>query len=154
VLDFISLSYPLSGTDFSFMMYNNNMIDDYGVNSPITIGSEPSVVKWNIVRGDDASALFEWYEDDEVTLKDTTTWTYAASAYDPKTSTKYTLTCTPGTGNVTVSIPNAISTTWGTGVNAIVAELNFDLQITINSKKWTPIVGTIIVRLDITGSSL
>lgn len=123
-------------------------------NTQITIGSEPENIKWTLVRGDDASALFEWYEDGGVTLKDTSTWTYLASAYDPKTSTKYTLTCTAGTGNVTVSIPNSMSATWGTGSAAVVAKLNFDLQITINSKKWTPIIGTIVVQSDITGSSL
>ena len=123
-------------------------------NSTILIGSEPQNIQWNLVRGDDASALFEWYEDDGVTLKDTTGWTYAASAYDPKTATKYTLTCTAGTGNVTVEIPSAMTATWGTGSAAIVAKLNFDLQITISSKKWTPILGTIVVQSDITGSSL
>jgi hypothetical protein len=123
-------------------------------NSLISIGSEPENIKWTIVRGDDASALFEWYEDDGITLKNTTGWTYAASAYDPKTSTKYTLTCTPAAGKVTVSIPNAMSATWGTGSAAVVAKLNFDLQITIDSKKWTPIIGTIVVQSDITGSSL
>lgn len=123
-------------------------------NSIISIGSEPENIKWTLVRGDDASAEFEWYENDGVTLKDTTGWTYAASAYDPKTLTKYTLTCTAGTGKVTVEIPNALSATWGTGSAAVVAKLNFDLQITINSKKWTPIIGTIVVQSDITGSSL
>ena len=127
---------------------------DCSSNSPISLGSEPQNIKWNIVRGDDASAVFEWYEDDGVTLKNTTSWTYAASAYDPKTTTKYTLTCTAGTGNVTVSIPNSMSSTWGTGSAAIVADLIFDLQITINSKKWTPVIGNIVVRSDITGSSL
>ena len=122
--------------------------------SPILIGAEPQTIKWTVVRGDDASANFEWYEDDGVTLKNTTTWTYAASAYDPKTSTKYSLTCTAGTGSVVVSIPNATSALWGTGSSSIVAELNFDLQVTIASKKWTPILGTIVVRSDITGSSL
>lgn len=126
----------------------------YNSTSPILIGSEPSNIKWTIVRGDDASALFEWYEDDGVTLKNTSTWTYAASAYDPKTKTKYTLNCTAGTGNVTVAIPNTTSALWGTGSAAIIAELNFDLQITISGKKWTPILGNIIVRSDITGSAL
>jgi hypothetical protein len=123
-------------------------------NSPIIIGAEPENVQWNIVRGDDASALFEWYEDDGVTLKNTYTWTYAASAYNPKTATSYSLTCTAGTGNVTISIPSSISSLWGSGSTAIVAELGFDLQVTISGKKWTPILGNIIVRSDITGSGL
>jgi len=122
--------------------------------SVISIGAEPQNVKWTIVRGDDISAKFEWYEDDGVTLKDTTGWTYLASAYDPKTSTKYTLTTTAETGYVTVSAASSMTAGWGTGSANIVAELIFDLQVTISSKKWTPIVGTIIVRSDITGSTL
>jgi hypothetical protein len=122
--------------------------------SPILIGSEPSNIKWTIVRGDDASADFMWYEDDGVTLKNTTTWTYLASAYNPKTSTKYSLTCTAGTGLVTVSIPNTVSALWGTGSLSTVADLTFDLQVTIAGKIWTPVIGTITVRSDITESSL
>lgn len=122
--------------------------------SPIFIGSEPQNIKWTVVRGDDASATFEWYEDDGVTLKDTSEWTYAASAYDPKTQTSYELDCTPDDGKVTVDILNTISELWGTGSSSIVAELIFDLEITISSKKWTPVIGTIVVRSDITGSAL
>jgi hypothetical protein len=120
----------------------------------ISIGAEPSNIKWTIVRGDDASATFYWYEDDGVTAKNTTGWTYLASAYDPKTETKYSLTITSAAGYVTVSIPNAISLSWGLGSSTIVAELKFDLQVTIDSKKWTPIIGNIVVYSDITGSSL
>jgi hypothetical protein len=122
--------------------------------SPIFIGAEPQNVKWTVVRGDDISAKFEWYEDDGVTLKDTTGWTYLASAYDPKTATKHTLTVASGAGYVTVSAASAMTSGWGTGSANIVAELIFDLQVTISSKKWTPIVGTIVVRSDITGSTL
>jgi len=120
----------------------------------ISIGAEPSNIKWTIVRGDDASATFYWYEDDGATAKDTTGWTYLASAYNAKTSTKYTLTVASAAGYVTVSIPNATSAQWGTGSSNIVAELKFDLQVTISSKKWTPVIGNIVVYSDITGSAL
>ena len=122
--------------------------------SVITIGSEPVNVKWNVVRGDDASTTFEWFESDGVTPKVTTGWTYSASAYDPKTQTKYTLTTTANAGNVVVSIPHSVSALWGTGSSTIVAELSFDLQVTISGEIWTPVLGTIVVRSDITGSSL
>ena len=122
--------------------------------SPILIGAEPQNVKWTVVRGDDISATFEWYEDDGVTAKDTTGWTYLASAYDPKTATKYTLTVVSGAGYVTVSAASNMTAGWGTGSANIVAELIFDLQVTISSKKWTPIIGTMVVRSDITGSAL
>jgi hypothetical protein len=122
--------------------------------SPITIGSEPQNIKWTVVRGDDVSVTFEFYEDDGVTAKNTTGWTYLASAYNPKTSTKYTLTVTSGAGYVNVSANSAMTAGWGTGSSPIVAELIFDLQVTISGEKWTPIIGTIVVRADITGSAL
>lgn len=122
--------------------------------SVISIGAEPQNVKWTVVRGDDISAQFNWYEDDGVTAKDTTGWTYLASAYNPKTATKHTLTVASGAGYVTVSAASAMTSGWGTGSANIVAELIFDLQVTINSKKWTPVIGTIVVRSDITGSAL
>lgn len=122
--------------------------------SPIFIGAEPQNIKWTIVRGDDISTTFEFYEDDGVTAKDTTGWTYLASAYDPKTATKYSLTVASAAGYVTISANSAMTAGWGVGSASIVAELIFDLQVTISSKKWTPIVGTIVVRSDITGSAL
>jgi len=122
--------------------------------SPITIGAEPQNIKWTVVRGDDVSVTFEFYEDDGVTAKNTTGWTYLASAYNPKTSTKYTLTVTSGSGYVNVSANSAMTAGWGTGSSPIVAELIFDLQVTISGEKWTPIIGTIVVRADITGSAL
>lgn len=123
-------------------------------NSPVSIGAEPAAVKWTVVRGDDVSVTFEFYEDDGVTAKDTTGWTYLASAYDPKTATKYTLTTTAGTGSVMVSAASTMTDDWGVGSASIVAELIFDLQVTISGEKWTPILGTIVVRADITGSAL
>ena len=122
--------------------------------SPILIGAEPSNIKWTVVRGDDIATTIEFYEDDGVTLKTTTGWTFLASAYNPKTSTKYTLTVTSGAGYVTISANSAMTAGWGTGSSNIVAELGFDLQVTISGEKWTPIIGTIVVRSDITGSAL
>lgn len=137
------------------MVYNVYMsCSTCSSNSPATIGAEPVNVKWNIVRGDDISTTFEFYEDDGVTAKNTTGWTFASSAYDPKTATKYTLTTTSGAGYVTVSALSTMTDDWGTGSSSIVAELIFDLQVTISGEKWTPILGTIVVRPDITGSAL
>lgn len=123
-------------------------------NSVISIGAEPQNIKWTVVRGDDVSTTFEWYEDDGVTPKNTTGWTYLASAYNPKTATKYTLTVSSGAGYVTVSSPSNQTALWGVGSSPIVAELIFDLQVTISGEKWTPIIGTIVVKADITGSAL
>jgi hypothetical protein len=123
-------------------------------NTVFQTGADPQNIQWTIVRGDDASIRFEFYEDDGVTYKDITSWTVLASVYDPKTATKYGLTVTKGTGYIDISSPSTQTALWGTGSSSIVAELAFDLQITISSLKWTPIVGTIVVRSDITGSSL
>ena len=117
-------------------------------------GADPQNIQWTVVRGDDATIRFEFYEDDGVTYKDITSWSILASAYDPKVSTKYSLTTNKGTGYVDISAPSTQTSLWGTGSLNIVAQLTFDLQITISSLKWTPIVGTIVVRSDITGSSL
>ena len=137
------------------MVYNEYMsCSTCSSDSPITIGAEPQNIKWTVVRGDDVSVTFEFYEDDGVTAKNTTGWTYLASAYNPKTSTKYTLTVTSGSGYVNVSANSAMTAGWGTGSSSIVAELIFDLQVTISGEKWTPIIGTIVVRADITGSAL
>jgi hypothetical protein len=137
------------------MVYNDYMsCSTCSSSSAISIGAEPQNVKWTVVRGDDVAITFEWYEDDGVTAKDTTGWTYLASAYNPKTATKYTLTVSSGAGYVTVSANSAMTAGWGTGSSPIVAELIFDLQVTISGEKWTPIIGTIVVRADITGSAL
>jgi hypothetical protein len=130
------------------------MIDNYGVNQPTFAGSIPLPVQWKVVRGDDASIRFMFYQDDGVTLQNTTGWTYAASAYDLKTSTKYTLTCVPGTSYVDVSVSSSVSTLWGTGVKPIVNELVFDVQTTVNGLKTTIVLGSIPVIGDITGATL
>jgi len=137
------------------MVYNEYMsCSSCSSDSPILIGAEPQNIKWTVVRGDDISTTIEFYEDDGVTLKDTTGWTYGASAYDPKTATKYTLTTSSGSGYVVISANSTMTSAWGIGSSNIVAELGFDLQVTISGEKWTPIIGTIVVRSDITGSSL
>jgi hypothetical protein len=49
--------------------------------------------------------------------------------------------------------PSSITELWGTGYKTIVTELTFDLQVTIDSDTvWTPLIGTISVIGDITGS--
>jgi hypothetical protein len=117
-------------------------------------GLTPINVRWNVVRGDTAELLIEFLENDEITEVDTSEWTFEASSYDYKGDVLDELDVeTEGTSIVIVA-PADITEGWGTGYSSVVAEVAFDLQITIDNKIWTPIVGTINVIGDITGASL
>ena len=122
---------------------------------PETFGADPAVLKWNVVRGDTAELRVEFYENDEATPFDTSTWEYAASAYDYKNAITDELEVTAGDGYVTIIAPADITSLWGEGYSRTVAELAFDLQITIDvDTVWTPVIGTISVLGDVTGGSL
>jgi hypothetical protein len=122
---------------------------------PEVFGADPITIKWQIVRGDTAPLRVEFYQDDEVTLYDTTGWEYAASAYDFKGDTIDELEVAPGEGYVEITATPEITQYWGTGYRSIVSELAFDLQVTIDGDTvWTPVIGTITVLGDVTGGSL
>lgn len=117
-------------------------------------GLTPINVRWNVVRGDTAELLVEFLENDETTSVDTSDWTFEATSYDYKGDVLDELDVqTEGTSIVIVA-PSDITENWGTGYASVVAEVAFDLQVTIDDKIWTPIVGTINVIGDITGASL
>lgn len=119
------------------------------------IGADPLSFKWNIVRGDTSPLRIEFYETDEVTPKDTSSWEYIASTYDFKGDIIDQLDVTSGNGYVDIVAPPSITALWGTGYTAIVAELAFDLQVTIDGTTvWTPVIGRINVLGDVTGGSL
>lgn len=118
-------------------------------------GSDPTNIKWHVVRGDTATLTFQFFENDEVTLIDTSTWTYTATAYDVKTSTSYSLLVDDNPGSVTVTALPIMTELWGSGVSSTVAELNFDLEVNITPENvWTPVIGTITVIGDISGATL
>ena len=122
---------------------------------PQVFGADPMNLKWQIVRGDTSPLRVEFYEDDEVTLYDTTDWEFAASAYDFKADTVDELDIEVGDGYVIITAPSDITQYWGTGYRSSVAELAFDLQVIVDGETvWTPIVGTISVIGDVTGGSL
>jgi hypothetical protein len=122
---------------------------------PESFGSDPFVAKWQVVRGDDCEFKVEFYKVDGVTLEDTSSWTFAATAYDTKLSTSYSLTTTTNSdGTLLVVAPATLTAQWGTAYKTIVNELAFDIQVTINSKPWTPIIGTITVLGDVTRNGL
>ena len=115
-------------------------------------GSDPAIIKWNITRGDTSKIKIEFLNNDEVTKFSTSGWTYMATAYDPKTDIADELEVSYGNGYVEVTAPSDITENWGTAYNATVAELLFDVQVAGIDFVWTPIVGTISVIGDVSGS--
>lgn len=121
--------------------------------APEIFGADPARIKWNIVRGDTSPLRVEFLQDDEVTYFDTSDWTYEATSYDPQSDFLDSLEITPGVGYVDIMAPASITQFWGTGFKSVVTELTFDLQVTIDEETiWTPLIGTISVIGDITGS--
>ena len=122
-------------------------------------GANPATIQWNIVRGDTATLVVDFLDDDEVTKWNTNTWSYKATAYDPTGDLLDELLISATTGSVTITAPASMTLSWGTAYKTIVAELPFDLQVQISDADedtiWTPVIGTIRVLGDITpGGSL
>ena len=127
---------------------------------PEVFGADPANIRWNIVRGDTSPLRIEFLEDDEETYFDTSDWTYRATRYDSKTDFLDELEVVPGEGYVDIMAPSSITELWGSGYKSIVAELIFDLQVTIDGPNismsgptiWTPVIGTVSVIGDVSGS--
>jgi hypothetical protein len=120
---------------------------------PEVFGADPARIKWQIVRGDTSPLRVEFLEDDEVTYFDISDWEFEATSYDPQSDVLDQLIVTPGNGYVDILAPASLTSNWGLGYKTIVTELTFDLQVTIDeSTVWTPLIGTISVIGDITGS--
>lgn len=120
--------------------------------APEVFGADPANITWQVVRGDTASIRVEFLEDDELTYFDTSTWEYAATTYDFRGDVLDELTVTASSGYVDIVAPAEITEFWGEGYRSAVAELAFDLQVTINNGTvWTPVLGTIKVLADVTG---
>jgi hypothetical protein len=117
-------------------------------------GLTPINVRWNVVRGDTAELLVEFLENDEITGVDIDDWTFEATSYDYKGDILDELEIAQEGSSVMIIAPAEITETWGTGYASVVAEVAFDLQVTVDNKIWTPIVGTINVIGDITGAGL
>lgn len=114
-------------------------------------GQKPIHLKWNVVRGDTAKLRIEFLENDETTLFDTDGWDFASSAYDAKGDVLDELEIVLGEGYIEIVAPSDITETWGVGFSTVIAELAFDLEVTIDDDVWTPIIGTIVVAADVTG---
>lgn len=119
---------------------------------PEIFGADPVRIKWNVVRGDTASLRVEFLDDDEVTYFDISDWTFSASSYDPKGDIIDELTVTPGNGYVDIVAGPDLTQFWGTGYGTQLAELTFDLEVIIDDLVWTPVIGSILVIGDVSGS--
>lgn len=118
-------------------------------------GAQPQNILWTVVRGDTGSLKIEFYDTDETTAWNTENWEFAASTYDPNGEILDELTVQPGEGYVTIIAPASLTSDWGDRYASIVAELSFDLQVTIPAEGeedtiWTPVIGKVQVLGDIT----
>lgn len=122
--------------------------------SPEIFGANPAILKWQVVRGDTSSLRVEFFENDEVTPFDISDWEFSSTTYDFRGDVLDELEVSSGNGYVDITAPADITDFWGTGYSVTVAELAFDLQVTIDNSVWTPVIGTITVLGDVTGGSL
>jgi hypothetical protein len=121
-------------------------------------GATPANIQWTVVRGDTATLVVEFLEDDEVTGFDTADWTYKATAYDPVADLLDDLSVEADGHIVTITAPASVTELWGSSAyKQIAAELKFDLEVIIEGGSgvnadtvWTPVLGTICVLSDIT----
>lgn len=120
--------------------------------SPEIFGANPANVKWQVVRGDTASLRVEFYENDEITPFDTENWIFSSTSYDFRGDVLDELEVEEGDGYVIITAPAEITEFWGAGYNSTVAELAFDVQVDIDGTTWTPVIGTITVLGDVTGT--
>jgi len=142
----------LDASFFYFWWYNLGTMASC---DPQIFGADPANITWQVVRGDTAELRVEFYENDEATAYDTTGWTYEASAYDYKAEVTDELEVTAADGYVTIVAPADLTQQWATGYGSKLAELAFDLQVTVDADTvWTPVIGTIVVLGDVTGGSL
>ena len=114
-------------------------------------GANPANIHWNIVRGDTAQLDIEFFESDEETSYDISSWIFTSSVYNAKDGFADELDVTVNNGSITITAESDLTRRWGTGPGSRVAELSFDLEINIGNRVWTPIIGTISVIGDVTG---
>jgi hypothetical protein len=117
-------------------------------------GATPANIQWTVVRGDTAILAVQFLEDDEITGWDTDGWKYIATAYDSNGDVLDALSVNVDGYEITIECSPDVTERWGSSYKSVVAELPFDLQVTIPGVSvdtiWTPIIGTICVLGDIT----
>lgn len=116
-------------------------------------GATPANIQWTVVRGDTATLQVQFLEDDEVTGWDTDGWTYTATAYDSNGDVLDELSVSADGYELTIEALPEVTERWGSSYKSVVAELPFDLQVTIPGDVvdtvWTPVIGSICVLGDI-----
>ena len=119
------------------------------------VGADPINLNWCLVRGDTATLRVQFFQPDESTAYNTSTWTYSSSAYDTSSGLSYTLITSPGIGYVDITALSTTTANWGIGFGSVVGKLSFDLEVTIENGAidtiWTPVIGVITVLGDING---
>jgi hypothetical protein len=120
---------------------------------PEIFGADPIRLKWQIVRGDTATMRVEFFENDEETAYNVSDWDFVSTAYDSKNDFLDELDVIIGVGYVDIVAPSDITSSWGAGYSSVVTELMFDLEVTLtDGTVWTPVVGTITVLGDVSGT--
>jgi hypothetical protein len=115
-------------------------------------GANPADLKWDVVRGDTATLRVEFYEQNQKQPYNTDNWAYICTVYNRRTKEFYYLDVDADDGVATITATPEITSEWGTGIGNLVAQLDFDLEITMeDGVVWTPVIGTISVMGDITG---
>lgn len=119
---------------------------------PEIFGADPIRIKWQVVRGDTATMRVEFFENDETTSYDISGWDFVSTTYDLRGDVLDELDVVVGSGYVDITAPSSVTESWGTGYSSVVAELVFDLEVTIDDGTiWTPVLGTINVLGDVSG---
>lgn len=119
------------------------------------LGIKPVNIRWDVVRGDSSSIKVKFLELDETTSVDISSWQFEATAFNNRERIFDELEVSREGNEIVITANSDLTEFWGTGVNATVAELTFDLQVAIDRFTiWTPIVGTITVIGDVTGGRL
>lgn len=117
-------------------------------------GATPANIQWTVVRGDTGTFRVDFLDNDEITYFDTSSWSYSATAYDRTGDFLDELVVEEYDGYVIVKALPEVTANWGTSYRPIVAELLFDLQVTITDESetivWSPVIGTICVLGDVT----
>lgn len=118
-------------------------------------GATPANIRWQAVRGDTSKLRIDFLEYDETTYYDISDWSFTSTTYDFKGDFLDELSVEVEEGYVTIVALPEITSLWGIGYRSRVAELAFDLQVTLpDNSIWTPVVGVVSVLADVTGSTL
>ena len=120
---------------------------------PEVFGADPINIKWQIVRGDTSTMRVEFFQNDEETTYDISSWDFVSTASDIRGDVLDEMNVVVGDGYIDIIAPSEVTSNWGTGYSSVVAELIFDLEVTLDDGTvWTPVVGTIKVIGDVSGS--